>query len=217
MDNLKAHGIFFSLVLDIMRQSKAITSLLNSINEFDVSADEARKDVERFTPPGWNETRGIRTNIPDALIQAQVDASYLEEAKAIYAATAFVTLNSWIQTVGNRLEVEQNEYLSTGRQINGIYLARIIWAASNNFRHYDEWHPTTNLGKPAASITPLEAIGVGAPWNRNVCSDVFKILNFRTQFIDLFNEDIAPIGHQIYRKSTGMNFWLKEFTYGWGD
>ena len=217
MEYDQAHGIFFGHILNLCGQSKAISNLLQAFDEFEVGIEDSRSKIEKLSPPEWRESRGARTDLPSELIQAQVDEGYLREARAIYAGALFVTLSSWIKSVGTRLELSPEDYLDCGKKVCGIHSARIIWAGANNFRHYDEWHPTANSGLALRSIAPLQSIGITAPWNRIVSSDALQILNIPRDFNDLLNKELAPIGHEIFAKSTGRNFWIKEFTYGWGS
>lgn len=66
---------------------------------------------------------------------------------------------------------------AAGRHIGKTSLLELIRAASNNFRHYEEWNKLQKSDKRmAGNIAILKAAGIKSPWNRNVCGEVFELI-----------------------------------------
>lgn len=215
MDYYKANSMFLQFIIELCNQSEGIVALLKAIDSFEEGHAQSSLDVAKFTPADWHGKKFHRSDeIPENLIQAQISEERLHESKGIYAGALFVALSSWIQSVGKRLELDQTIWLATGEQILGEPLARIIWAAANNFRHYDEWHTVTGRNQP--SINVLRNIGLsGPPWNSNRASEILDLISLPRDFDKLLNTKLAPIAHEMFYRSTGKAFWIPAFTYGW--
>jgi len=213
MDHNDAFFIHRGFMCDLASQSKAIEFLLSAVGDFGSQRTEALQTVEELTPDEIKSDRNapkrtkIFKNPPDELIHAAMTADHMWHAEAIYSGTLFVVLSSWIQTFGKKLGLTQNQWLETGETIAGRRISRIIWAAANNFRHFEEW---TNVNdRNRSSIDVLQDVGVVAPWDRNVTGEVLKIVNFPDQE-NVWNR-MHVVANELFHQATGRTWSLPHY------
>lgn len=121
------------------------------------------------------------------------------EAREIYAGCLFVVLNDWIQSLGKTLGIKSGERLSAGPLIGNVELARLIWAAANNFKHYSEWQRTRAPEYRAKkSIDALRAAGILEPQN-GLCTSVALQLIGVDNYGQL-EEKVIDVGKELAAK-----------------
>jgi hypothetical protein len=86
------------------------------------------------------------------------------------AGSLFVLLKSQIFETAVRLRYRNQADLQFGTRVGRTSLMQLIRAASNNFRHYEEW--SRRLSNQAhRDIRILQRAGVRGPFDRNVCAE----------------------------------------------
>lgn len=208
-----AFYIHRGFMCDLSSQSKAINLLLSSVSDFEIEQAAAKEKAENLTPDYIKEQRTLEkktavfNDIPDELIEANIKADQYWHAEKIYAGTLFVVLSSWIQTFGKRIGLTQSQWLDTGETIRNQKLSKVIWAAANNFRHYEEWRIETPKSKLSTDV--LAGIGLQSPWDRNLSSEVLDIVLFAD------SEDVWKkmhvIANELFLMSTGQNWRLPHY------
>lgn len=106
-----------------------------------------------------------------------------EFGSAACAGAIMVVLNNLLQRYRTDLRRVSPKWGGIGPPFNGKSLGEVVEAASNNFRHHDEW--AAIRGKPTKqqkkSIAVIEAVLVdhtplspafAVPWRRNACAEL---------------------------------------------
>jgi hypothetical protein len=115
---------------------------------------------------------------------------------AACAGAIMVVLNNLLQRYKTDLKAVNPKWGGVGPLFNGYSLGEVIEAASNNFRHHDEWariERTQKLTKPQMKSIPVVEAALGyaplsatAPsWRRNACADLVAVIIGGSEFATL--------------------------------
>jgi len=119
-------------------------------------------------------------------------------SRDIYAASLFLVLNNWIQSLGVQLGINnQEERLNVGENIRNAKLSKLIWATANNFRHYNEWSSPTNQAQ--RSIVVLLDAGITPPMNIILAAKVLYVIGVKTY--EELEKKIVVIGEGLKDKA----------------
>lgn len=178
-------------------------SVLQHIFEQSYYASDLRAYAEEFVKElRLINTGGHQVSVDDIMENAIGWESIQRmeaEAREIYAGCLFVVLNNWIQSLGEDLGIKSGERLSAGPLIGNVELARLIWAAANNFRHYSEWQRTrTPEYRAKKSIDALRAAGILEPQNESCASVALQLIGV-TNYGQL-EEKVIDVGKELAAK-----------------
>jgi hypothetical protein len=130
---------------------------------------------------------------------------------AACAGAIMVVLNNLLQRYKTDLSGKNPKWGGICPQFNGYSLGEVIEAASNNFRHDDEWErgqkPTKQqmksipVVKAALSYGHLSAIVV--PWRRNACADLVAVIIGGTEFATL-EQRFAKLEQRFFEFAEAM-------------
>ena len=158
-----------------------------------VTAKRRRKDLEgsvdrvfldRFNPASPNPL------MPDARSIAQHhqlndEIAANEVAVSAYAATVILVLTDLLLRFKDDLDATADEWEKSAPLTQGCSIGSILVAASNNFRHRDEWAkartPTNQQLRSirilaAAFQEPMAPDGAGHRFSRDICPETLELL-----------------------------------------
>lgn len=128
-----------------------------------------------------------------------------EEVQDIFAGTLFVLLNSLLWSMSSRVKNRGGSPNPrfAGRTIGKTCLFELMRAASNNFRHYEEWNvPQKSNRQMACNVAILKAAGLKRPWNRNLCGEVLETIGWKTT--DELTREVRKLASEIFQAQTGI-------------
>jgi hypothetical protein len=130
----------------------AVNAMFRLVNRWRVTDQATRvlflqiKDAESLASAMTEETAGLLALGEAKLyleIQERVEA--VKEMAATFAGAVFVTLNNTLRRFREDIGIKESDakWTSSGWLIQGHSIGEVASAASNNFRHYDEWAATS--------------------------------------------------------------------------
>ncbi len=124
-----------------------------------------------------------------------------EEMQDVLAGTLFVILNSNLRSMSRRVKQKggKDGPVAAGRRIGKTSLYEVIRAISNNFRHYEEWNKGVMKNK---SIAVLKKAGLKGPWDRNLCMDAFRLIDWKSE--RTLSLEIRKLASEIFQFQTGI-------------
>lgn len=103
------------------------------------------KDAESLASAMTKETAGLLAIEPKHYMETQERIEAVKEMAATFAGAVFVTLDNSLQRFREDIGISKSDakWASSGPLIQQHSIGEIASAASNNFRHYDEWAATS--------------------------------------------------------------------------
>jgi len=135
---------------DFQMGGTAVNAMFRLVNRWRVTDQATRvlflqiKDAESLASVMTEETAGLLTLEPKRYVETQERVEAVKEMAATFAGAVFVTLNNTLRRFREDIEIKETDakWTSSGRLIQGQSIGQIASAASNNFRHYDDWAAT---------------------------------------------------------------------------
>lgn len=172
-------GLKMSKHGDVMWKGKAHNAMFKFLRDYEMNAPKLKAQFAEILDSHANEAtiidslnqhaeeiaRKIMTNEPidgeemHALSNAQ-GASRM--SRDVCAASIFIKLNTMLQTLQDGLEIDQQKFLQSGPLYSKQSFGNIVWAASNNARHANEWRVEWIANK-AFNKKQLKSVQVLAP------------------------------------------------------
>jgi hypothetical protein len=130
---------------------------------------------------------------------------------AACAGAIMVVLNNLLQRYKTDLSGVNPKWGGIGPQFNGYSLGEVIEAASNNFRHHDEWERTQKPTKQQMKSIPVVEAALGyaplsatAPsWRRNACADLVAVIIRGAEFATL-EQRFAALEQRFFEFAKAM-------------
>lgn len=197
-----AASLVFKEILKLECHERALTVLFDLFRVSAATEFDKRVYAERLhhaMPSELGENWSI-PKIASELVDAESAANAESTFQGVAAGTIFLVASSFVQTLGSRLGLNQNHWLETGVEINGVRLGRIVWASANNFRHYEEWSSVNTRNSPSISV--LQNLGFTEPWTENKCAAILNLIidSLNPESYDDFAKYVRLIGFE--------QFWL---------
>lgn len=187
---------FFHCLEDQERSIKKILSIIKSAEKGKQSAAAAYAAKPKMSTDF--------AEIADEM-RLESEAVEHESSQEIFAGTLFVIFNSLLMSMSSRVKMRGGSDAPkvAGRQIGKTSLLELIRAASNNFRHYEEWNKKLKEDKRMAqTIAVLKAAGIKGPYNRNVCAEVFDLIGWKS--VKKMTREIRKLASEIFQAQTGI-------------
>ena len=167
MKFVKLGEIVAQHVLDM--QDQTLTPLFDRAvtGEDDLRKQLDEPELEYNEDEGWSEEAQLYFEALDAL----------KEGQKTYAGAIFLVLSRIVQDSAYEAKGSRGSAFRAGKAFGSVTLAQILWAAANNFRHYQTWPRDP---KAVDSITMLKAIGIDCSQSENVCKEVLEKLGCAT-------------------------------------
>jgi hypothetical protein len=130
---------------------------------------------------------------------------------AACAGAIMVVLNNLLQRYKVDLSKLNPKWGGIGPQFNGYSFGEVVEAASNNFRHHDEWARTKEPTKQQMKSIPVVKAALGyaplsaaAPaWRRNACADLVAVLIGGTEIATL-EQRFATLEQRFFKFAKTM-------------
>jgi hypothetical protein len=130
---------------------------------------------------------------------------------ATCAGAIMVVLNNLLQRYKTDLRELNPKWGGIGPQFNGYSLGEVIEAASNNFRHHDEWARAKEPTKQQMKSIPVLKAALGyarlsaaaPPWRRNACADLVAVVIGETEFATL-EQRFATLEQRFFKFAKAM-------------
>lgn len=136
---------------DFQMGGTAVNAMFRLVDRWRVTDQATRalflqiKDAESLASAMTEETAGLLTLEPKRYMETQERVAAVKEMAATFAGAVFVTLDNTLQRFREDIGIDRLDakWTSSGRLIQEHSIGEIASAASNNFRHYDEWAATS--------------------------------------------------------------------------
>lgn len=154
--DLATGGLMMSKRGDLMWKGKAHNSMFQFVRDYEMNAPKLKSLFAEIVDSHEKEATLVdaSNNLAEEISQASLrkelkngaEMHALSDARGAFkvgrevcAASIFVTLNNMLQALKDELEIDQQKFLTSTPQFSGQSFGNVVWAASNNARHADEW------------------------------------------------------------------------------
>lgn len=154
--DLTTGGLMMSKRGDVMWQGKAHNAMFQFVRDFEMNAPKLKSQfaeilessvkevafVDYLNKHGEEIAKKMMNNEPIAgneMHELSDRRGATQTDREVSAASIFITLNNMLQSLKDELEVDQQKCLQSGPLYSGQSFGNVVWAASNNARHADEW------------------------------------------------------------------------------
>jgi hypothetical protein len=137
---------------DFQMGGTAVNAMFRLVDRWRVTDQATRalflqiKDAESLASAMTGETAGqLALGKVKLYLETHEQVAAVKEMAATFAGTIFVTLNNTLQRFREDIGIKESDarWTSSGWLIQEHSIGEIASAASNNFRHYDEWAATS--------------------------------------------------------------------------
>jgi hypothetical protein len=136
--------------------------------------DELGDVMSRLFATNWSSGSVNEYHATNDLIGAN------EIGEAACAGALFVILNNLLMKFKYDLRVGKNRWTKCEPLIKGASVGSLVSAASNNFRHHDEWRRATKLSQQQLSSMNVLSLVLGSgiePVRENVCAKLLGVIS----------------------------------------
>jgi hypothetical protein len=160
----KAHNSMFQFVRDYEMKAPRLKAQFAEILESHIKeaglVDALNKHAEE-TAKSWMQNQPHHSDGEE--MHALSDSRGATcVGREVCAASIFVTFNTMLQALKDELEVDNQKFLQSGPLYTAQSFGNVVWAASNNARHADEWRVEW-VANGAFNNQQLKSIRVLAP------------------------------------------------------
>lgn len=149
-------GLMMSKRGDVMWQGKAHNAMFQFVRDFEMNVMKLKSQFAEILGSYVQEAALVdRSNKhAETMLRIMIDNKHIDGNKMhelsnqrratqagreICAASIFITLNTMLQSLKDELGVDQQKFLQSGPVYSEQSFGNIVWAASNNARHANEW------------------------------------------------------------------------------
>ena len=186
---------FMNFLYCLEEQEESLDQILRVI-------DSAKK-MERRTIKQVSSVNKLSTDLNEIYKEEKLNSQLVSsrDVQNVFSGSLFIILNSLLQSMASRVHLRSGRVrvVVAGRQIGRTSLFELIVAASNNFRHFEEWSQKNSKNN---NICILRAAGIKRPWNRNLCGEVFRKIDWKN--VESLSLEIRLLGKEIFEYQSGI-------------
>lgn len=150
-----------------------------------------------------NSRNRLSADLNDVMAEINLQSATIEqeELQDVLAGSLFVILNSLLRSMAKRTKLKGGKEapVKAGRKVGATSMYELIRAASNNFRHHEEWNKGVLKN---SNIKTLKKAGLKGPWDRNLCSDVLKLIEWKEE--EKLSLEMRKLAQEIFQAQTGI-------------
>lgn len=189
---------------DLMWQGKAHNAMFQFVRNYEMNEPKLKAQFAEILASNKKESELVKASNEYAeamalksLNEELIDGLHMHKLnnehgstvarREVNASSIFITLNNMLQVLKVELEIDQQKFLQSGPLYEGQSFGKIVWAASNNARHADEWTIHWVANKHFSKLQ-LKSVRVLAPvlghsemdyrfLTGNICSKILSIIS----------------------------------------
>jgi hypothetical protein len=183
----KAHNAMFQFINEYITNWPKLHQLFSEIT---ASYVQEKESTTAQNAHAEDYAKKVLNNEPvdnEKMYALSSEKSGIINGRQIAAGTIFVVLNTMFQELKKDLEIDGDKFGKSGPLFQQQTFGKVVWAASNNFRHAEEWRAQWVADK-SFKDQQLQSVTVLAPvlgfeqkdyrfLSCNVCPETLAVLS----------------------------------------